>query len=644
MIHQQSVDQNIAVAPIQSEMMLREDERVQIVESSDEEIAHKNHPAHRCSGLIRPRPLKVNVPQQAQSSLVKPVVIRPQVVHRPIPQRASDQFYRASQTEGLTLAQTQPAILQAHEWHRKWTQQSEDQAHENTHEDFYESTGAELERPGAPVWSDDSGGEESSMSNDVIISDVQQQQNKRHLEHSRPSSVSSQPAPILQLSQDDILSSSSLSGSEHGSEDSESQMIAPQVKRRFTGNVIVDDDIQDGEVFDHTPRAHTPLRPIPTRPIDSGIPSFLDKAAVPTAVILNQERQELNLSPISCSAASSTGNSLSSEELMMSLQNRNNQRVIIEDDVLSADLLSVSPSLRSLKLSEARDSLLQTLAVTQGDVDSPQFQAALKPLLQAFARQGCDTRGNSMELTNHSIQGQWLTLSKPSYFANLGENENGDPLYTMGRMSFDMFSPTHLVCSLQGNFNPVEVVSDDERQAILQTVPKSLREEVESGSTILRTYHIQAAFTIEPANSLGDIIDDENHPNKDVHRPIRGVMTTFGYSLPDPTVDNRHSIWFTGGRIEPNASPEDALAWMKLFAKHPPQHTFGEKAKLLAVKFLMGATVPDGVNPNDGSMEYTFTRPLGGHGMAYIDVVYLDDSLRIVRGHRGTIMVFSRLH
>ena len=172
---------------------------------------------------------------------------------------------------------------------------------------------------------------------------------------------------------------------------------------------------------------------------------------------------------------------------------------------------------------------------------------------------------------------------------------------------------------------------------MLDLVPKSLREEVEAGTTILRTYHVVTAFTIEPS-----LAEFPTAPNKDVCRPIKGIMTTFGYSLPDPDTPNRHSIWFTGGRIEPNDDPKDTSAWKHLFTLHPPKHSFGEKAKLLAVKLLMGATVPEEV-AEDGSMEYTFTRPLGGHGMAYIDVIYLDETMRVVRGHRGTYFVFSRM-
>lgn len=145
------------------------------------------------------------------------------------------------------------------------------------------------------------------------------------------------------------------------------------------------------------------------------------------------------------------------------------------------------------------------------------------------------------------------------------------------------------------------------------------------------------AFTIE--TSLADYPDA---PNKDVRRPIHGIMTTYGYTLPDPEVPNRHSIWITGGKIEPNNDASDIQEWKRLFSIHPPKHGLGEQAKLLAVKLLMGASIPDKMN-DDGSMEYSFSRPLGGHGVAYVDVLYLDNSLRVVRGHRGTYFVFSRL-
>lgn len=154
----------------------------------------------------------------------------------------------------------------------------------------------------------------------------------------------------------------------------------------------------------------------------------------------------------------------------------------------------------------------------------------------------------------------------------------------------------------------------------------------------LSTNSIVTAFTIEP-----HLADYPNAPNKDVRRPIKGIMTTYGYVLPDPTVPNRLSIFFTGGRIEPNDDAYDQREWKRLFSKKQPSRSMGEQVRLLAASVLMGAEAPSEMNVEDGSLEFSFSRPLGGHGVAYVDVIYLDDTFRVVRGHRGTIFCFVRV-
>jgi hypothetical protein len=145
-------------------------------------------------------------------------------------------------------------------------------------------------------------------------------------------------------------------------------------------------------------------------------------------------------------------------------------------------------------------------------------------------------------------------------------------------------------------------------------------------------------FTIEPMlAAYPDAL------NQDVYHPIRGIMTTYGYTIPDPNDSKRRSVWITGGKIEPNNDEQDHQEWMKFFTKHPPHYSWGQKAKLLAVQLLMGATIPETMDSQTGLMEYTFTRPLGGHGMAYVDTLYCDSTLRIVKGHRGTVFVFTRM-
>ena len=76
------------------------------------------------------------------------------------------------------------------------------------------------------------------------------------------------------------------------------------------------------------------------------------------------------------------------------------------------------------------------------------------------------------------LEGHWFTLTKPTYTDCLGFNERGNPMYTLGRMSFEMFRPGNLVLSIEAVFNPIEevVVCADENEHLL--VPKTLAEEV----------------------------------------------------------------------------------------------------------------------------------------------------------------------
>ena len=81
--------------------------------------------------------------------------------------------------------------------------------------------------------------------------------------------------------------------------------------------------------------------------------------------------------------------------------------------------------------------------------------------------------------------------------------------------------------------------------------------------------------------------------------------------------------------------------WRSLF-ESPPRRPFQAKARLLTARVVMGASPGDSMEA-DGKMKFTFERPIGGHGKAFVDILYLDETLRIVRGTRGDVYVFARV-
>jgi len=273
------------------------------------------------------------------------------------------------------------------------------------------------------------------------------------------------------------------------------------------------------------------------------------------------------------------------------------------------------------RLKRCKAKLLKTLAAADGETTCPKVRAAVEELREVYKITSVDCREDPTA-AEHCLDGVWLTMSKPNYPECIGKNEAGEYMYTLGRMSFDMFRPTGIVCSIQGVFNPVfatDVVPD--------AVPRTLRKEVAQKSSTLRTYNIVTAFTI-----------DNKNPSS---VPMRGVMTTYSYMLPDPNTPNRMTVFFTGGLLEPN-DETDRDEWKRVFGVDVPKRFLSERARVLAAKLLLGASVPDKME-EDGTMSYYLKRPIGGHGTTFVDVIYLDETLRVMQGQTGSLYVLSRV-
>lgn len=179
-------------------------------------------------------------------------------------------------------------------------------------------------------------------------------------------------------------------------------------------------------------------------------------------------------------------------------------------------------------------------------------------------------------------------------------------------------------------------------------------------------------MTLEPPASVGQ---PEPFGTPAPTKRLRAVIAVKGYVLPDPHIPNRLTVWFTGGKLCPAklGSEEDedyeeddgkGIAdnnlkrasckndvddeeyggfeeWTALFSKGKWRKTLGERARAMAAKLLLGADIPNKME-EDGHMEYSLHRPVGGHSKVYVEVMYLDEDILIMRGHRGTIYAMAR--
>ena len=108
--------------------------------------------------------------------------------------------------------------------------------------------------------------------------------------------------------------------------------------------------------------------------------------------------------------------------------------------------------------------------------------------------------------------------------------------------------------------------------------------------------------------------------------------------------ERRLSIWFTGGTIEPaDEDAESIRAWKRLFGtlqsgKSADQGA--DEARHTAQNILLGAVS----EPMDegGTIGFHLKRPIGGHDSAFVDLIYMDDDIRVMRGHSGSVYLFKR--
>ena len=124
-----------------------------------------------------------------------------------------------------------------------------------------------------------------------------------------------------------------------------------------------------------------------------------------------------------------------------------------------------------------RDQFVKELKSNGGDTDSPSVQSKLAVLTSFYLSSDSDARAVRGNVSAFDLDGTWLTLTKPTYPESKGTNTIGQYVYALGRMSFDMFRPTGLICSIQGTFNTIHAINPASEQLPV-FIPRSLRREV----------------------------------------------------------------------------------------------------------------------------------------------------------------------
>ncbi|KAL3925931.1 MAG: hypothetical protein SGILL_000074 [Bacillariaceae sp.] len=216
------------------------------------------------------------------------------------------------------------------------------------------------------------------------------------------------------------------------------------------------------------------------------------------------------------------------------------------------------------------------------------------------------------------FEGDFLTITAPTFPGRLkSSNKDEEDLvrYALGRLSFNIFQPQHLVCTLRSVRNPVHP-----------------RAETSKDGHQTFSYHFVLDIIIHTPD--GDL-------------PATMINEAFCYEHPD--IHNKFMVTFTGGTLMPANELVNDTSKLKLWEatfQGAYQKADEERSYLgwffqYFMKLLLGLTLPSD-ETKSAVLDHTFHFSMKRSPTGFMQVLYLDNDLRITKGNRGTIVVAER--
>jgi len=239
----------------------------------------------------------------------------------------------------------------------------------------------------------------------------------------------------------------------------------------------------------------------------------------------------------------------------------------------------------------AKATLHQALADHDGNPAHPAVAAAIEALAPLNPTP-------APTQTPELLEGQWRLISAPS-FPDGEQLADGSYCYRLGRLAFNMFHPRDLNVVINQVWQPVWPIQEGPQ----------------------RSHDIVVAFTIR----------------QDTVPPLQGIVRNLGVC--EPASDTALRVWFTGGILEP-AQGTDMAQWHRIFGDQTKaSHTsLKDWFQGLFLKLMFGLVPPTAMAPDTGRVEFTIQRSPQGS----LTILYLDEELRITRGHKETVLICDR--
>ena len=194
--------------------------------------------------------------------------------------------------------------------------------------------------------------------------------------------------------------------------------------------------------------------------------------------------------------------------------------------------------------------------------------------------------------------------------------------YALGRLSFGIFQPNHLVCTVRSVRNCIQICDNEELQE-------------ECGVRHRRCFHYPIIIDLTIHTPYGDLLAELRHE---------------ALCYETPNNDTRLGVTFLGGSLEPAyavwSDPHLLELWKQTFANAykiaDEQRSYMGWALWLMAQWWFKLSTPtdeDANNSHHHSVRFDMKRRPKGH----LDVLYLDEEMRVTRGNRGTLIVVERM-
>ncbi|MFM2062014.1 MAG: hypothetical protein RLZZ507_1684 [Cyanobacteriota bacterium] len=239
------------------------------------------------------------------------------------------------------------------------------------------------------------------------------------------------------------------------------------------------------------------------------------------------------------------------------------------------------------KSAAAKTALRQALAACGGNTKDKTVIAAIENL-QSFNPTTAPAQSGSL------MDGEWLLISAPN-FPQGEQLADGRFAYTLGRLAFNMFQPTKLKVVIDRVFQPVFPLENGE----------------------VRSYDIVVEFT-----TIDDSIPQ-----------LSGIVRNQG--ICQPVNDTVLQVQFTGGILKPQSATK-MQEWKAVFGQGKPEKKSWQNILMSGfLRLMFGLVPPQTMNPETGEISFIMNRSPKGR----LEILYLDEELRITRGEKGTVLV-----